>query len=132
MSRGSEAGFTLLEVMVAFVVATVLLTVAFQVGGESFRAIGRGNDRMLAVLHARSILESAAIGEAIEIGERRGRTADGFIWRIKTSAAGNLGFDSTTRSARLLRLDVEVHPQDRPEDSIVLTSLRLASTPEAR
>ena len=39
MSRGSEAGFTLLEVMVAFVVAAVLLTVAFQVGGESFRAM---------------------------------------------------------------------------------------------
>jgi general secretion pathway protein I len=75
-------GFTLLEVLVAFVIAAMAFAVLFRIAGTSFgtsRTAGRYEE---AVSRARSHL--AALGADIKAteGEMTGDDGDGYRWRI--------------------------------------------------
>lgn len=101
---GAEAGFTLVEVLVAFFIAALTLTAALRVLGEGANLARRGPAAALRMEEAASVLDTLAADPALRSGERGGAFADGQPWRARVTdvtalaAAGSPG--------RLLRLDL--------------------------
>ncbi len=78
-----QGGFTLLEVLVAFVIAALALGVLFQGSITSLRSVRLSGQYMEAVSRARSHL--AALGRAAGLtpGVRSGEDGNGFRWRTQ-------------------------------------------------
>ena len=80
-----EAGFTLLEVLVAFVILTLIVTACLQVYSRSAEAEARArwSERSNALLRDR-LAAFETIG--LQPGQsRRGQTGDGLTWTITAS-----------------------------------------------
>ena len=75
------AGFTILEAMVALIIAAMLLAVLHGLFGNELMAIGSAEGEARAILLAQSRLESLGISRPLAAGESRGRTEDGYLWR---------------------------------------------------
>jgi len=84
----AEAGFTLLEVLVAFVIASLALAVLVNAGLTGIGSAKLSNRYQEALARAQSHL--AAVGPRPEPSDRQGDEADGFHWhvRIVQRAAG--------------------------------------------
>ena len=95
MARVEEAGFTLLEVLVAFVVAAMFLAVTFELLSGSLVGIGRAevHDRALAI--AQSRLEAAGVAEPLVPGITSGRQDSRFTWRSEVRPFGRDLYDLT-------------------------------------
>jgi len=76
-----NAGFSLLEVLVAFTVAALALALVFQIYGRGAHALVAADGYARAVVVAQSILASAGVEDTLEPGETEGETADGWRWR---------------------------------------------------
>ena len=88
--RHQDAGFTLLEVLVAFVIAALALGVLFQgsIGGlRSARISGQYQE---ALSRARSHLAAVGHGSRLVAGEQQGDDGRGFLWRVRTAPAGRV------------------------------------------
>jgi general secretion pathway protein I len=84
----SEAGFTLLEVLIAFVIAALAIGVLYggTVGGLDATAVSAKYDE--AVSLARSHLEPVGHGSAIAIQETSGADGEGFTWHLRIRQVG--------------------------------------------
>lgn len=75
-------GFTLLEVLVAFMILALALGVAFEIFATGLRA-GRGAEALTrAVLIAESRLARVGVETALAPGESAGEIDDGTRWRV--------------------------------------------------
>ena len=83
-------GFTLLEVLVAFIIAALALGVLFQGAVDGLRSAKVSGQYQEAISRARSHL--AAIGHAgrLVAGEQQGEDGRGFHWRTRTLPAGSV------------------------------------------
>jgi general secretion pathway protein I len=114
----AAAGFTLIEVLVAFAVAGLLLAAAY-------RLIALGLDRdveagreVTAALLAQSLLADAG-----QPGERRGQLPGGYRFRVTARPAPA----PSGGAAGLIRVEATVGWSERdPERSVTLTTERLA------
>ncbi len=79
---GPEAGFTLLEVLIAFVIAAMALGVLFQAGLSGLRAEQTASKYEQAVSRARSRLTAAIHASPLTGGDWRGDDGDGFTWHL--------------------------------------------------
>jgi type II secretion system protein I len=80
--RSSQAGFTLLEVLVAFAVLAVMIVPILQVFGGGLGAVESARARSTAALLARSKLAEVGAGEILTEGETSGTSnVPGFRWR---------------------------------------------------
>lgn len=78
----TQRGFTLLEVLVAFVICAFLLGAFLQVFSTGLRQ-GRVTDTFgIATLHAESLLAAIGKKEPVIQGERYGQIDDQFRWRV--------------------------------------------------
>lgn len=80
-TRCREAGFTLIEVLVAFAIFAVSFAGLLQIfsGGLSNAAVA---DRALVALgHAESLLARAGTEQPLAEGTRSGNLSDGMMWR---------------------------------------------------
>lgn len=133
---GSAAsrGFTLLEILVAFTVMAVLLTVLLQVFSGGLRAAQLGEQYTRAVLLAQSrmaLLETEE--EGLRLGELAGNFDDVYQWRTEVSAY------STDVYPQLEELGVPVYPVTATVEvswqaggrqrSVALKTLRLVPVP---
>jgi len=85
MRSRRQAGFTLLEVVVAFVVLALTLTTVFQIFSTGLARAGDLDERSQALAVAQSRLAGAGVEEAVKEGETRGESADRrFRWVLKT------------------------------------------------
>lgn len=76
-------GFTLLEVIVAVVIAALCLSALAQVFATGVRAAGAASDYTRAVTLAQSLLASAGVEKPLEEGAESGTTADGKLtWTL--------------------------------------------------
>ncbi len=81
--RGQPAGFTLLEVLVAFIIAALALGLLFQggIGGLlTARIAGRYGE---ALSRAESHLAEATAGPTLTAGDSSGAEGGGFRWRVR-------------------------------------------------
>src|SRR5258708_36497819 len=76
-----EAGFTLIEVVVAFVLLTLVLSVSFEIFSRGMARAGDLEDNSRALVVAQSRLAAAASEDAGKEGQAAGQTEDGrFQW----------------------------------------------------
>ncbi len=107
MSRpGRAGGFTLLEVLVAFVIAALALGVLYSGGIEGLAATRLASRRDEAVLRAAARLEAACHGARLAPGLQSGDDGSGFSWRTQVQVADSavLARGSTDDPRAKLRL----------------------------
>lgn len=76
------AGFTLLEVLVAFTILALMMTVLLRIFSEGFRGMTAAEVHAAAALHAQAAMASVGAEIPLTIGEWTGKHDDGFRWRV--------------------------------------------------
>jgi len=107
--RARQRGFTLIEVMVAFIIASLALGLLFQAATSSGTAAHLAGHYEEAVSRAKSHM--AMVGREADIvpGERGGDDGSGYRWRVKISpSAAAQPPQGTAPENRLMLYNVEV------------------------
>ena len=81
MKRG-EAGFTLVEVLVAFVIVALVLASTYHAIAEAYRGQARAQVREQALAQARAHLEAIGVEQRLAPGETTGSYVTGLAWRL--------------------------------------------------
>ena len=84
---GQAGGFTLLEVLVAFVVAALALAVLYSGGIEGLTTTRTAKNRDEAVARATARLEAMCHGARLIPGLQSGDDGSGFSWRTQVQVA---------------------------------------------
>ena len=130
-SAKREVGFTLVEIVVAFVLLAGVLAVGFEIFSSGLRRAGDLDDQARALVIAQSHLAAAGTEELFKEGETRGE--DGrFRWSvtIQRSDEGTGQPNQPPNSAyQLFRVDVRVEWTgiDTRARSVSLSTLGLGS-----
>src|SRR5215470_15119227 len=82
MSRRAEAGFTLLEVLVALAIAGLGLGALFAAASGALGNIDLASRHQAATRHAQSHLAAVGIETPLAPSDRSGDDGDGFRWRV--------------------------------------------------
>jgi type II secretion system protein I len=80
--RRREAGFTLLETLVALAILGVVLTTVFDVFGSGLRAAHRNEDRLLLALVAQNLMARSRLDYNPAGGDLSGDIEGGLRWEI--------------------------------------------------
>ncbi len=83
-----ESGFTLLEVIVAFIIAAIALAVLFQGGVAGIRSARIAASYEQAVARANSRLAAASLAASLRPSDQQGDDGGGFHWRTRVSLIG--------------------------------------------
>ena len=94
-----ERGFTLLEVLVAFVIAALALGVLYGGTVSGLRAARTAGRYEEAVSRARSRLATVGHGTLLAPGDRRGDDGGGFRWRVRVAPVATAPAASGTDAA---------------------------------
>ncbi len=134
MTRG-ERGFTLLEVLVAFVIAALALGAMFRGTLDGLRATRLASRYAEAVTRARSHLAALTAG-GLTSGDRQGNDGDGFHWHIRITriavsapAAAGSSARETLGSPVLYAVNVAVSWLDGGSRTVQLNSERIGLVP---
>ncbi|MCI0653897.1 MAG: prepilin-type N-terminal cleavage/methylation domain-containing protein [Methylococcaceae bacterium] len=121
--RDSEAGITLLEILVAFSIMAVILGVLLQIFGKGLNLADTGERYSRAVLLAESLLATVGQIRKIEAGEESGEAEDLYEWSIDIQPYEDpdLGPAIQTAQFPLYSVLVSVRWENR---SVVLQTLR--------
>ena len=127
-----QSGYTLIEVIVAFALLALALTLLLGTLSGAARQVGWAGDAGRAALHAQSLLDQQGIGEPIQAGERTGEFDDGrYRWTLGVTpwtdpALPPAGPQPVARHNRLYRLHLAVVWGDGgPRQRLDLQTLRL-------
>jgi general secretion pathway protein I len=101
MSRG-ETGFTLVEVVVAFVIVTLTLAGIYHAIAGAYRGEARALVRDQALAHARAHLETIGVSQPLELGETTGTYVTGMAWRLTVAPT-----DTPAYKAQAFRIVLE-------------------------
>ncbi|HUP29689.1 MAG TPA: type II secretion system protein [Usitatibacter sp.] len=83
----TERGFTLIEVLVAFVLLSLVLATGFEIFSTGLRRAGDLEGHSRAVMIAQTRLASAGLEEALREGVTQGESEDGkFHWTLDVKA----------------------------------------------
>lgn len=81
-NSGTQRGFTLLELLVAFVILSLTVAVLMRSFGQDLRSATLSRDYTVATLHAESVLAGVGIEQPLTEGEQSGQFDDGFQWQV--------------------------------------------------
>ena len=133
MMKRASGGFSLLEVLVAFVILALALSVIMQIFSGGLRNAALADDYSRAVLLAESRLAELSV-QPLE-GETRGEFDGKYSWRSTIHPwiddAGTLGAGAQTLPVRLMEIKVVVawgEEGGKPRE-IDLNTLQLAPAP---
>lgn len=137
-ARRTQQGFTLLEVIVAFAILALALTLLLGTMSGAARQVHWADEAGRAALDAQSLIDQAGVGAPLRAGHREGAFEDGrYRWTmdvapyvdplIPPAPARDLG------APRLWQLSLTVQwgDGDDPRNRIAVQSLRLV-TPTAQ
>jgi general secretion pathway protein I len=80
-ARRRQQGFSLIEILVAFVILAMSLTVIFRIFSGGLRNVALSEDYAQAVLVAESQLSAIGVSEPLEPGVTSGEWGDRFRWQ---------------------------------------------------
>ena len=130
-------GFTLIEVIVAFAVLALALTLLLGTLSGAARQVRWADDAGRAALHAQSLLDEAGVGEALQPGQRDGEFEEGrYRWSLQVERWRDPGAQDVVLvdpgAPQLMQLTLLVQwGEGGPRQQLRLQSLRLV-TPDAR
>ena len=131
--QAANAGFTLLEVMVALVVLALGIAAVLELFGGGLRLTTKSSRRTQAVVYAQNVMDHLLAQSTLEDGDDGGQFPGGFSWRAQVyeirpdDDASPLQQKSQNQSEffRLKQLNVEVYwSEGVGEQSYALRSLR--------
>jgi general secretion pathway protein I len=125
--RKRSRGYTLVEVLVAFMIMALALTVLLRIFSSGVRNVGIASDYAQAVLIGESRLATAGIDEGLAPGETSGVEADGFHWtRRVTTYEPSVEYATHVKGTRAYFVTVTVTwPNGEKERSINLSTVKL-------
>jgi general secretion pathway protein I len=91
----AERGFTLLETLVAFVIAALALGILFEAGSSGVRSVQVASNYGRALAHARSHIALATHASPLVAGTWQGDDGGGFTWRLRVAPISRTFVHST-------------------------------------
>lgn len=127
-SPAAAAGFTLIEVVIAFALLGLAMMLLLGALGNSARDMRRSADASTAAVHARSLLQDVGIGIALQPGTRQGELEDGrFRWTLTVRPDAQPLPPPLAGTYRMLHLDLAMQwDEGEPGQRLHIRSLRLA------
>lgn len=128
--RGRGRGYTLIEVLVAFSVLALALTLLLGTLSGATRQVRWSADAGRAALHAQSLLAQAGVGEVLVPGSRHGELDAGrYRWRLEVEPWTDPMLPPAPLAdpfaARLMMLRLTVEWGAGPRERLQVQSLRL-------
>lgn len=80
---GREAGFSLLEILVAFAILALCLGVLLRIFGGAGRIAGTADEYSRAIVVAESLLAAAGIETPLAPGETNGEIGETYRWTLR-------------------------------------------------
>jgi general secretion pathway protein I len=80
--RRAAGGFTLLEVVLAFSILAIGMTIAMQIASTAMRQAQQAAEHTRAALYAQNLLDAAGLDEPLEPGEDSGEFDSGYRWQL--------------------------------------------------
>ncbi len=124
-----QSGFTILEVLVAFLVAALLLAVILSGFSTGLSSLARADRMSQAALVAQSRIAELGVVEPLQEGQVSGRDDQhgDYRWQINVQPFAWDYADATAQQgSTLYKVDVEVFwPTGDKEHSFLLTTLKL-------
>jgi len=102
--RRGAGGFTLLEVLVAFTILAMMLTVLLRIFSDGFRGMSAAEAHATAALHAQAALAGVGSEIPLAVGEWAGEYGDGFRWEVSIEPYQEPALTLSQRSFRLYRV----------------------------
>lgn len=93
-SRQSCRGFTLLEVMLAFVIFALSFATVLEIMAGSMRSVRRASDDTEVALFAQSIMDLVGTEIPVEEGEYSGTGMDRYEWQLFLTLYDSVGEDT--------------------------------------
>jgi general secretion pathway protein I len=93
--RRRSAGFTLLEVMLAFVIFALSFATVLEIMAASMHGVGRAKDDTEVALLAQTLMDQVGIEIPVEEGEYSGTNMDRYRWKMGVSL-----YDAGTETER--------------------------------
>ncbi len=127
-----QRGFTLLEVLVAFVILLLAFAVLMRIFATGGRGLVAADDVNRAVAYAEAELAAVGVSVPLQTGEAEGELADGYRWARSIERYPTDESDASARVPLLYRVTTTVHweRRGRPRE-LSLQTLRLGPTPDS-
>ena len=131
MRSRRQRGFTLIEVIIAFALLALALTLLLGSLSGAARQIRTADDSGRATLHAQSLLAQLGVGEILQPGRKQGTFEQGrYHWALEMEPyidpLKRRSPQQTVSSApRLLQVQLEVEWGDAPDQRLRWQTLRL-------
>ena len=124
---GRQTGYTLIEVLVAFMILTLALTVLLRIFSGGLRNVSVSSDYATATLIAESRLAAAGIDIPLTPGETSGTEGERFEWTVNVQDYLPWpGYRSAARGVDAYRVTVTVEwPNGDNTRSVGLSTVRL-------
>lgn len=125
--RSTQQGFSLLEVIAAIMLLAIAFAALMKVAGASINLSQNAAEHSEAAMRARSLLDSAFVGEPLKVGSQSGQFDQRFRWRLDVTAWNGAGQTPPSAPLHLYQLDLDVMwgPQAHPRSAHFRT-LRLS------
>jgi general secretion pathway protein I len=122
-----QSGYTLIEVLVAFMILTLALTVLLRIFSGGLRNVSVSSDYATATLIAESRLAAAGIDIPLRPGETSGTEGERFEWTVSVQDYQPWpGYRSAARGLDAYRVTVTVEwPNGDKTRSVDLSTVRL-------
>ena len=78
----ASSGFTLLEVMLAFVIFAISFATVLEIMGASMRSVSRASDDTEVALMAQSVMDLVGTEIPVEEGQYDGTSMERYNWRL--------------------------------------------------
>ena len=134
MPRARAAGYTLIEVIVAFAILALALTLLLGTLSGAARQVRWADEAGRAALHARSLLDQTGVGEALRPGHSEGVFEQGrYRWSLDVAPYADHSRPPSPlvdpAAPRLLQLALTVQwgRNNAPRDRLVVHGLRLVT-----
>lgn len=128
-----ERGFSLLEILVAFVILALALGVIMRIFSGALNNIGSADHHAHAILVADSVLDSLGVEAALSEGEQSGEDGQGYRWHALVSRYVDAGavLDDQSNPVILYQIALEVNWGDEGSNApgLHLTTLRAVPKP---
>ncbi|MDO9213134.1 MAG: type II secretion system protein [Methylococcales bacterium] len=131
MKTIKQRGFSLLEILIAFSILAVSLSILLNIFSLGVTSAGVAEDYTAAVQIAESLMAKTGVDKPLQVGESAGIIHDQYHWQVLVQpfALASEPMETTTLSSALFKVRVTVHWGDDKARSreVKLVTLKLVN-----